>query len=79
MEFWGVTMLHKAQVLKCSQRGFAQPKFGFFTNHTNLTKRCRGDLINAYGMSIFVGGTNKLQRREGEAFILASQKLAIGN
>jgi hypothetical protein len=30
-------------------------------------------------MSIFVGGTNSLQRREGEPFMCTLQKLAIGN
>jgi hypothetical protein len=63
--------------LKCSshsQRGISQPKLGFLTNHSNLTKRYWGELTKALGMSIFVGGTITLQRREGEAFILAPPK-----
>jgi hypothetical protein len=31
------------------------------------------------GMNSFVGGTSNLQMREGGAFILVPQKLAIGN
>jgi hypothetical protein len=30
-------------------------------------------------MSIFVGGTSSLQRKEGEVFILTPQKLDVGN
>jgi hypothetical protein len=36
--------------LKCSnhsQRGISQPKIRFITNHSNLTKRCWGELIKA--------------------------------
>jgi hypothetical protein len=40
-------LLHKAQVLKGSQRGSSQLKLRFLTNHTNLIKRCSGELINA--------------------------------
>jgi hypothetical protein len=32
-----------------------------------------------FKMSIFVGETSNLQRREGEAFILVPQKLVVGN
>jgi hypothetical protein len=40
-------LFHKAQVIKCSDRGLSQTKLGFLTNHTNLTKRCWGYLTNA--------------------------------
>jgi hypothetical protein len=57
---------------KCSnhsQRGISQPKLGFLTNHSNLTKRCWRELTNILGMSIFIGGTS-LQRSEGGGEIL---------
>jgi hypothetical protein len=53
--------------LKCSnhsQRGISQQKFGFLTNHSNLTKRCWGELIKTLGMSIFVARISTLQRKE---------------
>jgi hypothetical protein len=68
--------------LKCSnhsQGGISQPKFGFLTNHSNLTKRCWGELTKALEMSIFISGTSSLQRREWKAFILTPEKLAIEN
>jgi hypothetical protein len=57
--------------LKCSnhsQRGISQPKLGFLTDHSNLIKRCWGELTKTLGMSIFVGGTTSPQRREGGRF-----------
>jgi hypothetical protein len=32
-----------------------------------------------FRMSIFIGGTSSLQMREGKAFILVLQKLAVEN
>jgi hypothetical protein len=63
--------------LKCSnhsQRGISQPKLGFLTNHSNLTKRWWGELTKALEMSIFIGGTSSLQRREGGSFYTCSPK-----
>jgi hypothetical protein len=67
-------MFHKAQVLKSSNAQITHkeeslnPNFEFLINHSNLTKRCWGELTKALGMSIFVGRTSSLQRREGWIF-----------
>jgi hypothetical protein len=63
--------------LKCSnhsQRGISQPKHGFITNHSNLTKRCWGELTKGFRMRVFVGGTSSLHRREGEKLLYCPPK-----
>jgi hypothetical protein len=56
-----------------TKRIFAQPKIGFLTNHTNLTKEVLGRAHKGLGMSIFVGGTSNLQRRKEKLLYLSSK------
>jgi hypothetical protein len=69
-------------VLKCSngsQRGFSQPKLGFLTNHTNLTKRCWGELTKAYDEFISWVAPAPSKGERGKDFILVPKKLAVEN
>jgi hypothetical protein len=69
----------KLKYSSAHKEDLTQPYLRFLTNHTNITKRCRGELTKTYVMSIFIGGTNNIPRREGDSFILVSQKLAVVN
>jgi hypothetical protein len=42
-------------------------------------KEVLGRDYKGFRMSIFIGGTSSLQMREGKAFILVLQKLAVEN
>jgi hypothetical protein len=62
-----------------SQRGISHPKFGFIINHSNLIKRCWGELTKALEcvFSLVEPATSKGGR--GKAFVLVPPKLAVGN
>jgi hypothetical protein len=70
-------MLHKAQVL--TKRFSLNPKLGFITNHSNLIKRCWGDVSKALGwvFSLVEPTTSKWGR--GRSFYTIPQKLAFKN
>jgi hypothetical protein len=68
--------------LKCSnhsQREISQPKLGVITNHSNLTKRCWGELTKALGRVFLLVEPASSKRGKGRSFYTCPQKLAIGN
>jgi hypothetical protein len=68
--------------LKCSsahKEDSLNPPLRFSHKSQDPHKEGMGRAHKCFEWVYFVGGTSSLQRREGEAFILVPQKLAIGN
>jgi hypothetical protein len=62
-----------------SQRGISQPKLGFITNHSNLTKGCKGELTKDLGRVFSLVEPTPFKGGRGKDFILVPQNLAIEN
>jgi hypothetical protein len=64
-------LLHKAQVLKAHKKVLTQPQTWIYHKSLKPHKEVLERRLKCFRMSVFVGGTNILQMREGEAFILS--------
>jgi hypothetical protein len=72
-------LLHKAQMLKCSQRGSHSTLSLDFSQITQTSLRGEGRGLKGSRKSIFVGGTSTLQRREGEKLLYYPPKTSYLN
>jgi hypothetical protein len=57
-----------------SQREISQPKLGFITNHSNLTKRCWGELTKALERVFSLVELAASKGGRGKALILVPKK-----
>jgi hypothetical protein len=68
--------------LKCSsliKRFSLNPKHGFITNHSNLTKRCWGEVSMALCLVFLLLESAASKGGRGRSFYIVPQKLAVGN
>jgi hypothetical protein len=63
-------LLYKFQVLKSLTKRNLSTKLGFITNHSNLTKRCWGELTKVLGRVFLLVGPTASKGGRGKAFIL---------
>jgi hypothetical protein len=72
-------MKNASQSLSAHKEDLTQLWLGFLTNQPNLTKRCRGEVSNAYRCVFSLVEPAASKRGRGKVFILVSQKLVVGN
>jgi hypothetical protein len=67
-------LLHKTQVLNSLKKGISQHKLEFIINHSNLTKRCWGELTKALGWEFSLDEPTTSKGGRGKTFIFVPQK-----